>query len=167
MDTVKNIYKNASGQHLLKQLFFETAETSRERVLYTLKGEDHEGYPSLRRIYLEMADETEFYFAEKYFDGYPHWKKLLACTWFVAALEPIRDELRSRNLADQLLFLKQASKNGNVSATKYLLEEAWKPKSKVGRPSKEKIKQEADRLFMSSQDINEDLERLQEHLANG
>lgn len=161
-DSPVNKFKNANGVLLLKQLFFETADTERSRVLYTLKNEDHEGYPSLRRLYLEQDDETEFFFAEAYFDGWHHWKKLLQCSWFLAQLEPIREELATRNAARNLREIRKAAESGNVSASRYLLEGGWKPKGSAGRPTKQKIKQEAEKLFLDSQDIKEDLDRLTE-----
>lgn len=162
-----NKFKNSMGAHLLKQLFFELADTDRDRVLYTLKGEDHNGYPSLRRLYLEMGDETEFQFASTYFDGWPHWKKLNQCTWFSDHMKELREELSIKNMANHLSMVKSQAEKGNFSATKYLINGEWRPRGSVGRPTKEKIKQEAEKLFMSQADINEDLDRLREHLANG
>jgi hypothetical protein len=157
---MSNIYKNASGSYLLKQLFFETADTDRERCLYTLKSEDHEGYPSIRRLYLEENDESEFYFAKKYFDGWPHWKRLMNCSWFAEYLLELREELAVKNAADNLREMRLAASKGNISASRFLLEGSWRPKDSVGRPTKAKIKQEAEKLFMSDKDINDDLDRI-------
>src|SRR5690606_30115707 len=91
------VFKNATGAWLLKALFYETAtDPDKTHVLYSFKPEDHEVngvvYPSLRRLYLEMEDDTEYYFAQAYFGGWPHWKRLLSCSWFVDYITEIREE---------------------------------------------------------------------------
>lgn len=152
-------FKNASGAWLLKQLFFEFAETERSRVLYTLKDEDHQGYPSLRRLYLELGDESEYQFANLYFGGWPHWKRLMNANWFMDYLSSYREELQVRNQAESLLQLRQAARAGNLQINKYLLERGW-DKDSVGRPTKEKIRQEAQRITKDSSDVADDLARI-------
>ncbi len=164
----EKIFKNASGAWLSKQLFFETAE-DKSRVLYTLKPEDHRVgksvYPSLRRLYMEMGDESEYHFAEAYFGGYPHWKRLLQSSWFLDYLTEMREELHARNAAIALEQIKKSASGGSFQASKYLLEQGWLPKGDVGRPSKERIKQEAQDLFRSSEDISSDLDRISQAIG--
>ncbi len=170
---MENIYKNASGQYLLKQLFYETAstgeslraaDTERSRVLYTLKDQDYMGYPSLRRLYLQEADESEFLVASKYFGGWPHWKRLLQCSWFLDYLSDIREELSVKQAAQNLQRIREKATGGDFQSNRYLLEGSWRPKDSVGRPSKKKIKEEADRLFKSSEEISDDLDRISREL---
>lgn len=164
------IFKNTSGSWLLKTLFFEMSDSNHDRALYTLKTEDHTSkedgrvYPSLRRLYLDMNDESEFDFARTYFGGWPHWKRLLQCSWFQDYLSEIREELAVRNAASCLRQLRKKASEGSLQANKYLLEQGWK-KDIVGRPSKEKIRSEADRLFRSAQDVDEDLQRITDELS--
>lgn len=163
-------FKTENNQFLTKQLFFETADSDRSRVLYTLKPEDHKWhgktFPSLRRLYIEMGDESEYLFAETYFGGWPHWKKLLSTSWFLDYLSELREELAARNASIALAEIRKSAREGNVSSSKYLLEQGWIPKDKrAGRPTKEKIKYEAEKLSADHYDISEDLERISEAIG--
>ena len=104
-------FKNASGSWYLKAIFYEMTDSDKSTVLYSLKTEDHKVgnkvYPSLRRLYLEMNDESEYQFAETYFGGWPHWKRLLSCSWFQDYISDIREELAVRNAAKNLLQIRQ------------------------------------------------------------
>jgi hypothetical protein len=156
--------KNAAGSWYLKPIFYEMCGADKSLCLYSLKTEDHKvgkiTYPSLRRLYLEMDDESEYLFAEKYFGGWPHWKRLLSCSWFQDYISDIREELAVRNSAKNLLQIRKKAEEGNLQANRYLLEQAWKPKESVGRPSKARIRAEADKLFHEASDVDLDLSRL-------
>ncbi|MGD9682593.1 MAG: hypothetical protein AB7L70_19155 [Pyrinomonadaceae bacterium] len=153
-------FKGASGAYLTKQLFLELSSEP-SKVLYTLKDEDHRGYPSLRRLYLEMGDETEYEFSKAYFGGWPHWKRLTSAPWFLDFVTQYREELAIRNAAESLLRLRAKAKSGDVATDKYLLEQRWVPSSqKAGRPSKERIKEEAARMAAADKTVSSDLERL-------
>jgi len=162
------VFKNASGTWLLKAIFFEMSDSDKSRVLYTLKPEDHEvdgvTYPSLRRLYLEESDLSEYYFAEKYFGGWPHWKRLLSCSWFVDYLSEIREELRQKLSADATRRLHQIAADpkdrGSLQANRAILDSLKPEKSPVGRPTKESIKREADRMFKDQSEIEDDLDRI-------
>lgn len=160
------IYRASNGVYYTKQLFYEFADSDKSYVLYTLKDQDHMGYPSLRRLYMEMEDHSEYQFATRYFAGWAHWKKLLRCPWFADYLSEFREELQIKSSASYLTAIRLKAIEGNLAANKYLLEQGWKDsKEKVGRPSKEKIKQEADKLFRDSSDIADDLERIKEGMT--
>src|SRR5690606_3372668 len=125
-------------------------EKDRDYVLYTLKLEDHQGFPSIHRLYVEAGDPTEYEFAKKYFDGWAHWKKIRECTWFKPYLEAIREELEIAIRSKALYELREKSNDpkSGVQVNRYLLEGGWKDKDdKRGRPSKETIKREAEKIF--------------------
>lgn len=159
--STKPTFKGASGAYYTKQLFYETADTDREFVLYTLKDDDHEGYPSIRRLYVEFEDETEYEFARAYFGSWRHWKRLLECSWFRPVIEEAREELSVRLAAKNLVKIREKALSGDLKANQYLLERKWVSKKEpVGRPSKEKIKAEAEKLFSDKQDVTSDFERI-------
>lgn len=158
-------FKAPNGVYYTKALFFETSDPPRDYCLYTLKDQDHEGYPSLRRIYLELDDETEYLFAEKCFDGWPHFRKLLDCPWFVDYLSAWREELALRSSARALAQLKAKASSGDVSTNKYILEKGWDKSDKVGRPTKAAINQKAKEMFEDSGDILDDFKRISEGLS--
>src|SRR5690606_6577654 len=163
------VFKNATGAWLLRALFYETAtDPDKTHVLYSFKPEDHEVngvvYPSLRRLYLEMEDDTEYYFAQAYFGGWPQWKRLLSCSWFVDYITEIREELAAKQEADSKRRIRQIAKDmkdrGSLQANKLLLEDIKKSKNPPGRPSKEAIRRKAEELFQDQSELQEDLERI-------
>ena len=166
------IFKNSNQVYLGRELFFETAAMDQKPyVLYTLKSDDYqpEGYerplPSLRRIYLEEDDLTEFFVAEKYFDGQPHWKRLTSQEWFMKELSPLREELQIKHQAQYLRALRTDAISGDKVTARYLLDRSEKSDTRACRPTKAKIKQEAEKLVKESVDIKDDFLRLQEHLS--
>lgn len=164
----KKKFKNNSGTHLLKPIFYELDEIGRPNAQYSLKTYDSEFegrlYPSLRRLYVELEDPTEYLFAETYLDGWDHWKKLSSASFFQDYLRDWREELDVRLRAKALVRIRkraeESSKDG-LSADKILLSGGWKTEeNKVGRPTKEKIKQEAERLSKERTVFDEDFERI-------
>lgn len=157
-------FKTESGQYLLRQLFYEYSTQDRPYAIYTLRPDDFIGpdgkkYLSLRRLYVEMNDESEYLFATTYLGGFVHWKKFLESPWFRDYLSEFREELAAKNSAQALIDLKAAARKGSVPANRYLLERGW-VKDPVGRPSKEKIKRQAELLSRESSDIQDDYERI-------
>lgn len=162
-----NKFKNAVGAHYLQALFFETSIDfkNRESVLYTLKQEDHEGYPSLHRLYIEMKDVSEYEFAKTYFDNWSHWKKLLECSWFKPYLEEMREELDVSLKAEAINKIRLTASNPNdknyYNANRFIENKGLAiKKDNRGRPSKEKIRSEADKLFKAVGEVDEDYERI-------
>lgn len=154
-------FRDTNGRRLYKKLFFETTlgGEAKDKVLYTLKDQDHEGFPSLYRLYMQEADPTEYIFATKYFDSYDHWKGMTTRPWFKEIVARWREELDVKIRADALKRIiaesKSASKNSFV-ANKYLLEKGWISQGK-GRPSKEQVqaavKEEAEKAKVLDDDF--------------
>lgn len=161
-----NNFKNSTGSFYTKGLFYEMTLADKSTVVYTLKDEDHKGYPSLYRLYLEARDPTEYTFANKYLGGWAHWANLCECSWFQPYLERWRLELELSIKAESLARLLEESENTlskkYVDVNRYLLEKGWveKEKSTKGRPSKQQIKNEATRLAKESTQIEDDFNRL-------
>ena len=165
-----NKFKNESGQHLLKPIFYELDEQGRPNALYTLKDFDTEFegrfYPSLRRLYVESEDPTEYNFSVQYLDGWVHWKKLSAASFFKDLLVDWREELEVRLRAKGLVGIRQvASVPGKEAfqAQKYLAQAGWKlpeEKSTVGRPTKEKVLHEAEKMFKQKTEFDDDFDRI-------
>lgn len=167
----KPVFRGSGGQWLLKALFFETA-IEKDRVLYTLKPEDHtvdgRTLPSLRRLFLEVGDDTGYLFAEKYLGGWPHWKRLMSCNWFVDYLDDIREEMAAKQAAESKMRIREIALDkkdkGSLQANRLLLDGT---KGQVGRPSKESIKREAEKMFSDHSDIRDDLARISAEVALG
>lgn len=157
-------FKNAQGVRFLKALFFEETLADKANVVYTLKDQDHEGYPSLYRLYMETGDPTEWKFANAHLDGWDHWQNLCECTWFKPYVARWRKELSLRIASEALTRImaeaKTASRNA-FTANRFLLE-GWEAKgeSKRGRPSKQAIREEAHRIASSESQIADDFNRI-------
>ena len=160
-------FRSATNARYLKGLFFETTLQDKSSVLYTLKDQEHQGYPSLYKLYMDLDDLTEYEFANTYLDGWEHWTMLTNCTWFKPYIERWRLELELRTKAQALKALKKEAKGlgkNAYSANKILLEGGWKEKSGTsntrGRPSKAEIEKAAKVEVEQKLKVNKDFERV-------
>ena len=161
-------FRNSTNGRYLKGLFFEQTLADKSSVVYTLKDWDHEGFPSLYRLYMEMEDLTEYEFANKYLDGWEHWEMLNACEWFKPYVERWRKELTLKVQARALKALRaeaQSSSKNSFVANKFLVDRGWVDKSEKshgrGRPSKDEVKKAADAIALHDKRLEEDMQRLQ------
>ncbi len=130
--------KDPQGRYLTQGLFLEMQYDDLRYTMYTLKDEDldHKGtiYPSLRRLYLEMEDPTEYNFANKYLWGWEHWQKICSNSLLYDHIVKWQEELEVRLRAKAIKsMLKMA--DGNFNAAKWAADGHWNVKR--GRPSKE------------------------------
>lgn len=140
------------GRPLTQSLFLELGYS--EYAVYTLKEFDYpykgKHYPSLKKLYLQEEDPTEYTFAERHLLGWQHWKRLCENKAISKHIEEWREELelkiRSQAVRDMINMC--ASENGNYSAAKFLADRGW-DKRAPGRPSKaeqEKTAKVQDRI---------------------
>lgn len=166
MEPKVNPFRGEYGRRYLKALFFETTLADKSTVVYTLKDHDHEGYPSLYRLYMEMKDPTEYLFANKYLDGWSHWQELCECSWFQPYLSRWRLELELYIKAKALVKLLEEAEHPEgknyFNVNKYLLERGWKDKDTPGRgrPSKQQVKDAALELAKEQERIDTDADRI-------
>lgn len=170
-------YIGNSGAYYTRGMFHEFEKMSSEdnegpRVFtmkeFDITDKDGNVKKSFIRLFVECDDPTGYVFSQNYLGGFKHWEELKKCTWFKPLLEKALHELELKHKAMALSnILKEARENGKntMQASKYLLEigygeEANGRTNKVGRPSKEKIKEEAKKLVSVSEDINEDYKRI-------
>lgn len=153
-------FRSGNNKLLLTSIFFEESYDDTSMVLYSLKDQDHRGYQSLYRLYIEMEDLTEWEFANTYLEGWDHWQRLCKCSWFKPLITRWRKELELKLKARALRAIQaEAAGDGKNSymANKFLVEKGWieRPEGKRGRPTKEEIQD-----VFTSRDIKEDLERV-------
>jgi hypothetical protein len=164
--TQENKFRSSTNARYLKGLFFETTLSDKSTVLYTLKDQEHEGYPSLYQFYMDLDDLTEYEFANKYLDGWEHWTMLTNCNWFRPYVERWRKELELRTKAKALRALQKEAKGlgkNAYSANKILLEGGWKPKETTnprGRPTKAEVERLAKVEVEQKHKVNKDFERV-------
>lgn len=156
-------FTNSNGVRLLSSLFVETCRTPEATPVYTLSDNDKPGYPSLYKLYMEVADPTEYVFATTHLHDWKHWIALSTADWFQPYVERWRSELELKIKSMALRRMIDDSASGGrdgQSAAKFILEKGWAPKNEKGRPSKQDIREAADRIASDGSQVDNDLERL-------
>lgn len=148
----KSVFTNSNNVRYTKSLFYELVDADKSSVVYTLKKEDHLGFPSLYRLFIEegLLDPTEYTFSQKYMKDWDHWQQIATAPWMIPHLTAWRAELATKLEADYIARIADiAASNDKNSflALKYLLERTGKAAyaSKVGRPRKATTKHEIER----------------------
>lgn len=164
-----NTFKNKSNRWLTNALFYElTLPETRKHAMFTLKEDDHAvgrvTYPSLKRLYLNMGDPTEYKFATRVLGGWSHWKELQECVNIKDHIEEWREELDAKLRSEGVIkAIELATKeDASFQATKYLTELGWKDKGGKGRPSKAQVKKATDELAQRRDRVAGDLARLKD-----
>lgn len=152
------------GRWLTKSLFIEQDHNADlGQALYTLADEDRQGVPSLYRLYIEMKDPSEYYFAKKYLGGWDHWERLTKSPWFKPYIESWRKELdvliKAEALHEIIRIAQDSSHKSSYEANKILLREK-KESSRRGRPTKDEVHKEATRIASEEDRISQDAERV-------
>lgn len=159
-------FKAHTGHLIYKGLFYEQTGADKSGVLYTLKSHDHEGFPSLYRLYMEHDDPTEYSFAITCFDGWDHWEQLTKMGWFKPYLEKWRKELEIRVRSQALLQIRAKASTSDkeaYQAQKFLVSAGWKPsdaRKGAGRPSKEEVAKAAENIAREGRDLEEEFNRV-------
>lgn len=130
---------DALGRPLTQSLFLEIGYN--DYAVYTLKEQDYNYkgvlYPSLKRLFLQEEDPTEWEFAEKHLLGWQHWKRLCENKVIAKHIDEWREELelkiRSQAVKDMMSLC--ANEGGNYSAAKFLADRGWEKRA-AGRPTK-------------------------------
>ena len=164
------IFKNANNRYLTKNLFYDLClDSDSEYCVYTTQEEDRfiEGkrYLSVYRLFLEANDPTGYEFAKKHLGSWYHFELLMKTPWFSGIINKARIELEIKTKSQALLSIIKDSKDQNskskFQAAKYLLDKKWtEDNNPVGRPTKDRIKEEAEKLFHQQDLVDEDYDRL-------
>lgn len=142
----KSRLKDAQGRPLTQSLFLEIGYEE-DKAIYTLKDEDHEykgnTYYSLKKLFLEMEDPTEYLFANTYLLGWQHWQRLNKNRALTKHFEEWREELELSLRAQGIrAIIEQSAEEKAFQQANWLAEGKWNKRG-AGRPSKnEKIKEE-------------------------
>ena len=158
----KTKMKDSMGRPLTQSLFLEIGYS--DFAIYSLDDEDkvYKGkvYPSLKRLYLEAEDPSEYSFAKEHLLNWNHWERLNANKQLRAHFDAWRAELSIAIRSDSIRAIMDAALDGtNFQAAKWLAEGGW-DKRGAGRPSKEDIQKEAAVASRLHAEFAEDIERL-------
>lgn len=131
------------GKPLTQSLFLEVGYS--DYAIYTWKDRDHEYngkiYPSLKRLYIEFEDPTEYEFANTYLLGWNQWKRLCDNKIIRREIDQWREELELKLRARGIKEAIKAAESGGFQAAKWLADRGWDTRG-AGRPSKEEVEKE-------------------------
>ena len=155
------------GAALTQGLFLETSYGNTENVVYTLKPRDHmyrgRLLPSIKRLYLEMEDPTEYFFAYEYFLDWDHWQRIKRNKVIASHMKGWKEELEVKARATGVKTMFDLALDGekpNFQAAKFLADGGWN-KRVAGRPSKEMVQRETRIQAKIMDEFSEDLARIQ------
>lgn len=149
------------GRPLTQGLFLEIGYG--EAAIYTLKEDHHvlngKEYPSLKKLYLQCADPTEYEFATTFLCGWKHWNRLCDNKAIRAHIDEWRFELevKLRSLAVKEVLAQ--SKSGSFQAAKWVADRGWSTRG-AGRPTKEELEKEKKVQEHIASDFSEDIARI-------
>lgn len=156
------------GAYRTQSLFIETNKSKLEPLL-TLKEIDWEYkgklYPSLKRIYMELSDPTEYAVAMEVFGSWPMWVKLTENKLIGKYIQEWREELEIKLRSEGIKALAETARtegSKGTTAAKYLAEKGW-VKRKAGAPSKEEVERERKVAAGINDEVADDLARLGLH----
>lgn len=158
----KSKLKDTRGRGLTQQLFLELGYT--DYAVYTLKDKDHnykgKVYPSLKRLYLECSDPTEYEFATTHLVGWKHWQQMTNNKIIRKHIDEWREELEVKLRSEGVRNAIQHAQSGTFQAAKWLADRGW-DKRAAGRPSKEEIEKENKINEKIEDEFSADIIRLQ------
>ncbi len=162
MELTRDMLVDSRGRYKTLSLFLEIDYD--KDAIYTLKGYDHEyegkTYISLKRLFLEMSDPTEYEFATKYLADWDHWQKICANKVLAQYIEKWRFELELKLRAEGVQrVIKSARSKGNWLAAKFLAEKGWEVRI-AGRPGKDEVERELKVQAAIQSEFEDDVARL-------
>jgi hypothetical protein len=154
-----------------KGLFYETTlpdERPEFGTSWTLKEKDlivgDKTYRSMKRIYLDMEDVTEYDFAMATLNSYKHWERLVESPIIRKHIDQWRKELNLKLKARAMKAIINAAtvdEKSSFQAMKYLADNEYlDKKTKRGRPSKEEVSAELRREVEINKTFKDDAERI-------
>lgn len=153
---------DVEGRPLTQSLFLEIGYNL-QYAIYTFKHYDHDfkgtTYTSIRNKYLEMEDITEYEFANKYFIGWNHWKRLCENKVIRKEVNEWREELELKLRVKGIQSVIKSAEKGGFQSAKWLVDRGWDVRA-AGRPSKEEIEREKKFQARANDEFSADILRL-------
>ena len=134
---------DSMGKMRTQSLFLELGYN--EEACFTLGDEDKEykdkTYPSLKRLYLESGDPTEYKFATEHLLGWKHWQRMCENKIIRRHIDEWREELEVKLRCQAIGDAITLAKSGQFQAAKWVADRGWATRA-AGRPSKSEIEHE-------------------------
>jgi len=161
----REVLTTGVGAWRTQSLYLETNRSGLEPIM-TLKEVDweHKGemFPSLHRLYMEIADVTEYQVAIQVFGSWKGWQRQCGNPTIMEHIADWREELEIaiRSKAVEAM-VKVSSEEGSkgTAASKYLADRGW-IKRKAGAPSKEEKEGELKKQEAVKGQVATDFQRL-------
>jgi len=155
-------FKDPRNNWRTKGLFLEMCYE--EGVIFTLGDKDRtwKGHKliSLKRLYMETNDPTEYTLATQHLGGWAHWKRMRGNKALAKHFDEWQEELAIKLASEGVkLTIGLAKEGGTFQAVKWLADGGWIQK-KAGRPSKDAIEGELKKQAKDQDEFAEDLLRL-------
>lgn len=155
--------RDSQGRMRTVSLFVDAplASVSAEVPVYALRAGKYKGCPSLKDIYLEIADPTEYDFALRALGSWEAWQRLSGPDgpeWFRPYVTAWRDELEVKLRREAFLHMRELAKN-KTDAAKWIAEGKWETR-RAGRPSKEEQQRELRKATSVHKGYEDDAVRL-------
>ena len=163
----KALLIDTMGRPLTQSLFLEIGYNTQYAV-FTFDDDDKEYkgkvYPSLKKLYLQSEDPTEYQFAKKHLLGWKHWKRLNENAVLRVHFDEWREELEIAMRSEAILSIidMTTSDQGNFQAAKWLADRGW-DKRGAGRPSKSEIDREKRINSRIGDELTADIIRMADH----
>lgn len=131
------------GRPLTQSLFLELGYS--DSALYTLKDNDFDYngklLPSIKRLYLECGDPTEYDFATIHLLGWGHWQRICENKAIRRYIDEWRIELEVKLRSGAVKSALAQAASGSFQASKWVADRGWDTRG-AGRPSKADVERE-------------------------
>lgn len=157
----KAIMLDTMGKYRTQSLFLELGYG--DEAVYTLKDYDHElngkTYYSLKRLYLECEDPTEYEFANTHLLGWKHWQRMCENKVIRKHIDEWREELEVKLRSEAILEAIKQARGGTFQAAKWVADRGWNTRA-AGRPSKAEVEHEKKIMARIDNEYGEDVIRM-------
>lgn len=138
----RDVMRTDSGSFRTQSLFLDLNYSDIAIFTFADEHREYEGRPiySLKKLFLDMEDPTEYLFANKYLLGWKHWKRFEKNKDIKRHIDEWRYELELKLTAQGIQHLLDIASDDKSSyqAAKWLADKGWSD-SKRGRPSKDEV----------------------------
>ena len=164
----RNVLRNLSGagrKFKTISCFYETnANEATEPAPYYLGSLDVPGKVSVRQIYMDAGDLSDYTFAMELVGVWEHWEAIRDSSWFKPYHERYRAELEAKIRSQAIARYAEAAKKGEPTALKWFADKAWTKGSDEGRgkgrPSKAEKERRLNEMAQEDRDAQAALRRM-------
>lgn len=168
----ERLLKDVVGRYRTQSLFRETnygQSKSGLEPLWTLKDKDPQNkLPSLKRLYIESKDPTEYTVAIQAFGSWSHWQRLRANSWFSDHADEwsVEQEVYIRSNAIRTVVKETSGGKNAFTAARWIAEGGYKG-AKRGRPSNAEVERERKIAARLDEEVEGDAERIGLRVVEG